>query len=181
MAFLIQQVDGGRVPGIEYLPCGAITPRIGMALIQSGGNLAVASGTTAPTYVSMIEKETPCTVGDIIPVMRVLPDMMFETTFQAAASSVKLGGKRCGRSGGHGRHRRRRQSAGTLPCCGQHHPERRGRLIRRRNHQGKETIIVWHISLLRKGAACRTASSASPRPPSGCSWKSGASPLNRSL
>ena len=43
MAFLIQQVDGGRVPGIEYLPCGAITPRIGMALIQSGGNLAVAS------------------------------------------------------------------------------------------------------------------------------------------
>ena len=93
MAFLIQQVDGGRVPGIEYLPCGAITPRIGMALIQSGGNLAVASGTTAPTYVSMIEKETPCTVGDIIPVMRVLPDMMFETTFQAAASSVKLGDK----------------------------------------------------------------------------------------
>ena len=88
MAFLIQQVDGGRVPGIEYLPCGAITPRIGMALI-----LAVASGTTAPTYVSMIEKETPCTVGDIIPVMRVLPDMMFETTFQAAASSVKLGDK----------------------------------------------------------------------------------------
>ena len=80
MAFLIQQVDGGRVPGIEYLPCGAITPRIGMALIQSGGNLAVASGTTAPTYVSMIEKETPCTAGDIIPVMRVLPDMMFETT-----------------------------------------------------------------------------------------------------
>ena len=197
MAFLIQQVDGGRVPGIEYLPCGAITPRIGMALIQSGGNLAVASGTTAPTYVSMIEKETPCTVGDIIPVMRVLPDMMFETTFQAAASSVKLGDKvtlhtdglqvtATTASGvaevvGHGRHRRRRQSAGTLPCCGQHHPERRGRLIRRRNHQGKETIIVWHISLLRKGAACRTASSASPRPPSGCSWKSGASPLNRSL
>ena len=93
MAFLIQQIDGGRVPGIEYLPCGAITPRIGMALFQSGGNLAVASGTTAPTYVSMIEKETPCTVGDIIPVMRVLPDMMFETTFQAAASSVKLGDK----------------------------------------------------------------------------------------
>ena len=49
MAFLIQQVDGGRVPGIEYLPCGAITPRIGMALIPSGGTLAVASGTTAPT------------------------------------------------------------------------------------------------------------------------------------
>lgn len=93
MAFLIQQVDGGRVPGIEYLPCGAITPKVGMALIQSGGNLAIASGTTAPTYVSMIEKEAACAEGDIIPVMRVLPDMMFETTFQAAATGVNLGDK----------------------------------------------------------------------------------------
>ena len=93
MAFMIQQVDGGRVPGIEYLPCGAITPKVGMALVQSGGNLTVASDTNAPTYVSMIEKETACTAGDIIPVMRVLPDMMFETTFSAAATAVNLGDK----------------------------------------------------------------------------------------
>ena len=93
MAFLIQQVDGGRVPGIEYLPCGAITPKVGMALIQSGGNLAIATGSNVPTYVSMIEKEAACTAGDIIPVMRVLPDMMFETTFQAAATAVNLGDK----------------------------------------------------------------------------------------
>ena len=93
MAFLIQKVDGGRVPGIEYLPCGAITPKVGMALVQTSGNLAIASGTTAPTYGSMVEKETACTEGDIIPVMRVLPDMVFETTFQAAADSIKLGDK----------------------------------------------------------------------------------------
>lgn len=93
MAFLTQQVDGGRVPGIEYLPCSAITPKVGMALVQSGGNLAIASGTTAPTYVSMIEKEAACAAGDIIPVMRVLPDMVFETTFSAAASAIKLGDK----------------------------------------------------------------------------------------
>ena len=93
MAFMIQQVDGSRVPGIEYLPCGAITPKVGMALVQSSGNLAVASGTNAPTYVSMLEKETACTAGDIIPVMRVLPDMMFETTFSAAATAVNLGDK----------------------------------------------------------------------------------------
>lgn len=91
MAFLIQKVDGGRVPGIEYLPCGAITPKVGMALVQTGGNLAIASGTATPTYVSMIEKEDACAAGDIIPVMRVLPDMTFETTFSAAASAVKLG------------------------------------------------------------------------------------------
>ena len=93
MAFLIQQVDGGRIPGIEYLPAGAITPKVGMALTQTGGNLAVASGTTTPTYISMVEKETACTAGDIIPVLRVLPDMMFETTFQADASAIKLGDK----------------------------------------------------------------------------------------
>lgn len=93
MAFMIQQVDGGRVPGIEYLPCGAITPKVGMALIQSGGNLAIATGTNVPTYVSMVERETACTSGDIIPVMRVLPDMTFETTFQAAATAVNLGDK----------------------------------------------------------------------------------------
>lgn len=66
---------------------------MGMALTQTGGNLAVASGTTTPTYISMVEKETACTAGDIIPVLRVLPDMMFETTFQAAASAIKLGDK----------------------------------------------------------------------------------------
>ena len=93
MAFLIQQVDGGRVPGIEYLPCSAITPKVGMALVQSGGNLAIATGSNVPTYVSMIEKEAACTAGDIIPVIRVNKDMIFETTFAAAATSVKLGSK----------------------------------------------------------------------------------------
>lgn len=93
MAFLIQQVDGGRIPGIEYLPAGTITPKVGMALTQTGGNLAVASGTTTPTYISMVEMDKACTAGDIIPVLRVLPDMMFETTFQAAASAIKLGDK----------------------------------------------------------------------------------------
>ena len=93
MAFLIQQVDGGRVPGIEYLPCGAITPKVGMALIQSGGNLAIATGSNVPTYVSMIEKEAACTAGDIIPVIRVGKDMILETTFAAAATSIKLGDK----------------------------------------------------------------------------------------
>ena len=57
MAFKIHMTDDNRVPGIEYLPVAAITPKIGMALIQSGGNLTTASGTTAPTYISMCEKD----------------------------------------------------------------------------------------------------------------------------
>lgn len=91
MAFLTHKADGGRVPGLEYLPCAAITPKLGMAMVQTGGNLTTASGSAMPTYISMVEKENACTAGDIIPVFRVLPDMVFETTFQAAASALKLG------------------------------------------------------------------------------------------
>lgn len=93
MAFKIYKTDDGRIPGIEYLPCSAITPKVGMALVQSSGNLAIATGTTAPTYISMCEKDSACTAGDIIPVIRVQKDMVFETNFSAAATSIKLGNK----------------------------------------------------------------------------------------
>lgn len=71
MAFKIHKIDDGHIPGIEYLPAGAITPKVGMALYQSSGNLAIATGTTVPTYISMCEKATACTAGDLIPVIRV--------------------------------------------------------------------------------------------------------------
>ena len=93
MAFKIHSIDGGRVPGIEYLPCSAITPKVGMALVQSSGNLALATGTTAPTYISMAEKSAACAAGELIPVIRVLPDMIFETSFSASASAINLGDK----------------------------------------------------------------------------------------
>ena len=93
MAFKVHSIDDGRVPGIEYLPCGAITPKVGMAMIQTSGNLAIATGTNVPTYISMCEKDSACTAGDIIPVIRVSKDMVFETTFSAAPSSIKLGSK----------------------------------------------------------------------------------------
>ena len=93
MAFLIHSTDDGRVPGIEYLPCAAITPKVGMALVQSSGNLGIASGTNKPTYISMCERETACTAGDLIPVMRVQPDVIYETTWSVAGTSVKLGSK----------------------------------------------------------------------------------------
>lgn len=93
MAFYIDIVDGGRNPGHEYLPAGAIVPKVGMALVMSGGKLAIASGTTAPTYICMTERDTALTDGEIIPVFRVLPDEVFQTTFSAAAASVKLGDK----------------------------------------------------------------------------------------
>lgn len=93
MAFLIHSVDDGRVLPIEYLPCSAITPKVGMALTQTSGNLAIATGATAPAYISMIEKETACVAGDIIPVIRVQKDVVFETENSASFASVKVGTK----------------------------------------------------------------------------------------
>ena len=93
MGFTIHAVDDGRVPAIEYLPAGTITPVIGMALVQTNGKLAVASGTTKPAYISMCEKDSACVDGDVIPVMRVQPDIIYETTTTAAMTSVSLGNK----------------------------------------------------------------------------------------
>lgn len=93
MAFMLAYCEGGIVPAIEYLPCSAITPKVGMALTQTGGKLAIATGTTAPKYISMIEKGSACEAGDIIPVLRVLPGLVFDTTFSAAATSLNLGDK----------------------------------------------------------------------------------------
>lgn len=93
MSFLLHTVEGGRIPAWEYLPCGAIQPQVGLALTMTSGNLAIASGTTAPTYISMREEDAAVTAGTIIPVVRVLDSIVFETTFSAAATSIKVGDK----------------------------------------------------------------------------------------
>jgi hypothetical protein len=91
--FIPYQNEDGRVPPWEYLPCSAITPKLGMALYQSSGNLAIATGTTKPTYISMVEKSAACTAGDLIPVIKVLPDQIFECTTSASLSGVNIGQK----------------------------------------------------------------------------------------
>lgn len=93
MAFYIHSVEGGRVPAWEYHPCSAITPKVGMAMLQTDGNLAAATGTNAPTYIGMAERASAMTAGELIPVIRVLDSIIFETTFSAAATSVKVGSK----------------------------------------------------------------------------------------
>ena len=93
MAFKIHSMDDCRVPVIEYLPCSAITPKVGMALTQTSGKLAIATGTTKPSYISLCERETACAAGDIIPVMRVSGDAIFEVPTTAAMTAVNLGDK----------------------------------------------------------------------------------------
>ena len=93
MAFLPYSYDDGQPRPWEYLPCSAITPKVGMALVQSSGNLAIATGTTAPTYISMVDKDAACTAGDLIPVIRVDHGIIFETTNSASLSGVNIGQK----------------------------------------------------------------------------------------
>lgn len=91
--FLPDKNAAGNAIPWEYLPAGAITPKVGMALVQTGGNLAVAKGTNLPSYISMTEAGAALAAGTIIPVIRVDSDTIYETTNSAAFTSVKQGDK----------------------------------------------------------------------------------------
>ncbi len=91
--FLIHSVDDGRVPAFEHLPASAIKPEIGMALVMAGGVLVQAVGTAVPAYISMCQKETACEEGDIIPVIRVQPDIIFGTESEEDMAAVNVGDK----------------------------------------------------------------------------------------
>lgn len=93
MAFQIHTLADGRSTAIEYLPAGAITPKMGMALYQTGGNLAIAAGSTKPTYICLCERDAALKAGEVIPVTRVLADVIYETTLSASGSSLKRGDK----------------------------------------------------------------------------------------
>ena len=85
--------DHGAVTPFEYLPCGAITPKAGLALVLTNGLLALATGATAPTYICMKDADAAVTAGTIIPVVRVDKDRIYETTNSAAFSSAITGQK----------------------------------------------------------------------------------------
>lgn len=91
MAFKIHSTDDGRVLPFEYLPAGAITPKLGMTLYMSSGVLAIAAGTQKPQYIAMEEHSAALTSGTVIAVVKVQPDIIFETTFSVSASDVLPG------------------------------------------------------------------------------------------
>ena len=83
----------GHVAPTELLPCSAITPKLGMALLQSSGKLAIATGTNKPTYISLIECAAAVAAGTLIPVMRVDDETIFETKLSASGTALNLGDK----------------------------------------------------------------------------------------
>lgn len=94
MAFIPYQTNDGRVPPFEYRAASAITPKVGMALVvNTSGQLALATGATKPTYICMCEKNSALTAGEVIPVTRVEDGMIFATSFSAAGTSLKIGNK----------------------------------------------------------------------------------------
>ena len=94
MAFLPYKFDGSiRPQSIQYLPGSAFTPKVGMALKYNSGKLALCSGTTKPEYISLVEKSAALSAGDVIPVLRIHPDMIFAVPAQADASAVADGSK----------------------------------------------------------------------------------------
>ena len=77
---------------IEYIPCGAISVKVGDALTVASGNAAKATGTTVPTHVSVTEKVVD-TAGELIGAVRIEDDMTFETALSATATGIKVGAK----------------------------------------------------------------------------------------
>lgn len=91
--FCVVKSDDGHVEPFEYLAAGAITPKIGVALKLTSGNLAVCSGTTAPSYLAACEVASALTAGTIIPVIRVSKEAIYETSLSAAGTALKVGDK----------------------------------------------------------------------------------------
>lgn len=93
--FLIHAADDGRNLPHEHLACGAITPKVGMALYldTSTGYLALCNGTTVPEYISVTNCDSALTAGDCIDVVKVDEDVIWETEFSASAASIKIGNK----------------------------------------------------------------------------------------
>lgn len=93
MGFLIHSTGDHRVPVNKLLPCGAITPRVGMAMVLSGGVLAAASGTTKPTHICVEEHETAVASGTMIHTIQVEPDITFGVPLSAEGTALKVGDK----------------------------------------------------------------------------------------
>lgn len=94
MSFKVYSTDDGRVMALEYKEASAFQPSVGMALsVNASGQLAKCAATSVPTYISAVEAGATLATGTLIPVLRVQPDIIFETQNSAAFTSVKVGQK----------------------------------------------------------------------------------------
>lgn len=91
--FLVHSIEGGNLQPWELVPASAITPKVGLALALSSGQLVVATGTTKPEYICMSEKAAAVSAGTLIPVIRANEEIIFQTTNQASFADIAIGNK----------------------------------------------------------------------------------------
>ncbi len=89
--FLNIKTDDGHVAPFEQYPCSAITPKRGMAMVLSSGKLAIATGTSKPEFICVEEHDSAVSAGDLVTVVRVDPQTVYETTLSAAGTSLNIG------------------------------------------------------------------------------------------
>lgn len=95
MAFALVKINQGRInqPEPEYRTVGATyAVNKGDALGLTAGLLVPAGADTdgaATKYIAMADGA----VSTVIPVCKITPEMLWETTFSASATSIKIGDK----------------------------------------------------------------------------------------
>lgn len=88
--FIPKFYHDGAVDAWVHFPAAAGEYHIGMALTQTSGNLAKASGAVKPTYICMAEKVTTA-AGELIAAIPVDASTEFEVALTAAVSGLKAG------------------------------------------------------------------------------------------
>ncbi len=83
--------DTGACQPWEYLPAAAGTYQVGQALNVSGGKLAAIeeASTVCPGYLSM--KKGTLVEGELLPVIRVRSDAIYESTLSEDAEDAAIG------------------------------------------------------------------------------------------
>ena len=91
MAFLLQNMDVGQTPPIEYRQVTAEEAVVlGEALVTASTGLLTKCGATAkPEFMAV----TPPDEKDLVPVVRVQDYQVWETPLSAASTSLKIGNK----------------------------------------------------------------------------------------
>lgn len=91
MAFLLQSMDVGQTPPIEYLQATADEDVVlGEALATAATGLLTKCGATArPEYIAVGQQDE----NDMVPVVRVQDYQVWRTQLSAAGTSLKPGNK----------------------------------------------------------------------------------------
>ena len=91
--FSVHKNDTGAVAPWEYLGAAAGTYAAGQALTVTGGKLAAiaAASKTTPQYICM--SDITVAAGELVPVIRVANDTIYETKLTAAAEAATVGTK----------------------------------------------------------------------------------------